>query len=302
MSKAKKTFPPVDDPLIIFTGPSPRGWHRLQQAAECLQRYAWSYENGPKKDISKKPPLAIGTLWHLALAQHYSRMKMQQEGHNPNEYMDPEEAVRFVAHVTGVERHVGAVFPSFGEYKRRNFGDIRNMRIVEVETLFDGTIDPSPVMKRLGATSYRLTGRIDLMYEDLSGRLWCSDHKTTARLTSRHKLFYGISGQLLGYQHLVRQKHPELAGMKVNLIQHTNFKNERITLPRSPLLERQFQDRAIDIEMQIEQIKAPGRPVDSWPKAMTELACYHRYGACDHLDRCRFGVDAKAAGNWKWEG
>ena len=302
MGKQKKQWPEVEDPLVIFTGPSPRGWHRLQQAAECLQRYAWSYECGPKKDISKKKPLAIGTLWHLALAQHYSRMQMQQEGKNPNEYMDPEEAVRLVASVSGIEKHVDSVFPAFGEYKRKHFGDIRNMRIFAVETLFDGTIDPGPMMKKLGAKSYRLTGRVDLMYEDLGGTLWCMDHKTTGRLTSRHKAFYAISGQLLGYQHLARQKHPELGGMKVNLIQHAGFKSERITLPRSPLLERQFQDRAIDIEMQIEHTKGQNRPVDAWPKAMTELACYHRYGACDHLDQCRFGQGALPGGNWKWEG
>ena len=293
----------VEDPLVISTGPSPRGWHRLQMAAECLQRYAWGYENGPRKDISKKPPLAIGSLIHLALAQHYCRMKQEQDGKNPNEYMDPVEAVQLVAEVQGNQKHVPNVVETYSAYARRYWQDINEREIFAVEVLFDGSLDPTPMEQLAGEEPYRLTGRVDLMFKDLGGQLWGEDHKSTGRLTKRHKEYFAVSGQLLGYEHICRQKHPELAGFKINLIQHggsTEPKFERITLPRRPALEAQFVRRAIDIERAIARMKAEDRPVDEWPKAMSELTCYHRYGACDYIDQCRFGPTAKKAGGWNW--
>jgi hypothetical protein len=305
-------WPEVEDPLVMFTGPSPRGWHRLQMAAECLQKYAWGYEDGPRKDISKKPPLAIGSLSHLALAQHYCRMKQEQEGKNPNEYMDPVEAVRLVAQVQGNERHIPNVVNTFEMYERRYWQDIHERRIEAVEVLFDGNLldglkqKPLEAMALVGARDpalFRLTGRVDLMWWDLGDRLWAEDHKTTGRLTKRHKEYFAMSGQLLGYEFLARQKYPGLAGFKINLIQHggsTEPKFERITLPRRPALEAQFVERAIDIELAIQRAKAEGRDVAEWPKAMSELTCYHRYGACDYIDQCRFGPGAKKAGGWSW--
>jgi hypothetical protein len=297
-------WPEVEDPDIIFTGPSPRGWHRLQQAAECLQRYAWGYENGPKEDISKKPPLAIGSLIHLSLAQHYAKMKEEQEGRNPNEFMDPVEAVRLVAEVQGNEKHVPNVVQTYEDYRRRYWQDINQRRIVAVEVLYDGTLDPTPEEAKAGEPSYRLTGRLDLMFEDMGGRLIASDHKSTGRLKKAHKDYFAVSGQMLGYAHIVRQKHPDLASFEINLIQHAGqgeTKFQRIFLPRRPALEAQFVARARDIEKSIERMQAEGRPVDQWPKVMSELGCYHRYGACDHIDKCMYGALAQKGGSWEWE-
>ena len=306
-------WPEVQDPSVLFTGPSARGWHRLQTAATCLQLYAWTYENGPREDISKKPPLAIGTLFHLALAQHYSRMKQEQEGKNPNEFMDPVESVRLVAQVQGIETHVANVAETYEAYKRRYWQDLHERRIFAVEVLFDGRLEPSSPLEQLALLAMerhdpdwnRLTGRVDLMFQDLGGQLWSEDHKTTGRLQKGHKEYFSISGQMLGYEHICRQRHPELVGFKINLIQHAQRgepKFDRLVLPRRDALAAQFVDRAIDIEQSIARIKAENRPVDQWPKAMSELVCYHRYGPCDHIAKCRMGPNAKKAGGWSWEG
>jgi hypothetical protein len=291
----------VDDPQVIFTGPSPRGWHRLQTAAECLQKYAWSYETEePKEDISGRPALAIGSLVHLALAQYYSRMKQEQEGKNPNEYMAPAEAVKLVASLTKQDKHIDNVLQTFEAYEKRYWQDINTRTIVAVETLFDGFIAPSDDPEE----KYRLTGRIDLLFRDMRGQLWAEDHKTTARLTKKHTEYYGISGQMLGYEHLVRQQYEDLVGFKLNLIQHAAYQKpvfQRVAIPRRPELERQFADRAVDIERLIAQMRAEGRGVGEWPKAMSELVCFHRYGACEHIDKCKLGKGAKKGGAWSWE-
>ena len=112
-----------------------------------------------------------------------------------------------------------------------------------------------------------------------------------------------MSGQLLGYEHITRARYPNLEGFRINLIQHAGSaepKFERLVLPRRPLLEEQFVRRAIDIERSIARVQAEGRSVEEWPKAMSELTCFHRYGACEYVDKCRFGLQGKKGGGWSW--
>ena len=40
---------------ILVTGPSPRGWHRLQQVLECPAKYAWGYLD-PDKEKKERDP------------------------------------------------------------------------------------------------------------------------------------------------------------------------------------------------------------------------------------------------------
>jgi hypothetical protein len=291
---------------ILYCGPSPRGWHRLQQAAECLQKYAWTYE-APKQEGGglKSPALAKGSLIHLALAQHYAKMRAAQKNpvkqlgdlddDSPESWCDPEEAVQLIAKLEGTEEHVDTVLQTYRTYCRAYpFEDeVQSMRILDVEGLMSTKI----------AGKYLLTGRLDLSYEDLGGRVFVMDHKSTSKLTSAHKQYYSVSGQLLGYSHMAREKYGDrFAGLKVNLIQHgDNPRFERITLPRSPNLESKFERIVVDIEESIERMQASGRDFDDWPKAINELTCVHRYGACSFIDQCRHGVGAKKAGNWTWK-
>jgi hypothetical protein len=295
-----------NDQKIIYTGPSPRGWHRLQQAAECLQKYAWAYE-APRVEegtASKSAALAKGSLVHLALAQHYARMRAAQkdpvvqlgalESDSPDAWVEPEEAVELIARLEKVENHVPGVLTTFRAYLDHYDTDseLQSMKIIAVEELLQTHI----------AGKHLFTGRMDLVYEDLGGRIWIVDHKTTGRLTSSHAQYYAISGQLLGYAHLAREKYGErFAGVKINLIQHDPPKFERLTLSRSPNLESRFEQIVVDIEESIERMKATGRDYDNWPKVINELSCFSRYGACSYIDQCRMGKGAKKAGNWMWK-
>jgi hypothetical protein len=103
---------------------------------------------------------------------------------------------------------------------------------------------------------------------------------------------------------MAREKYGDrYAGLIVNLVQlGTPGKFERIVLPRSPNLESRFERIIIDIEESIERVEAEGRSFDDWPKAINELTCFHRYGACEFIDQCKWGAGAGKAGNWTWEG
>lgn len=290
-----------DDAKIIYTGPSPRGWHRLQQAAECLQKYAWSYEKPPepegteKVEKTKSPALVKGSLIHLAMAQHYARIRSKQEGKSVDEWVQPEEAVRLIARLEKCEDIADDVIRVYQQYVRQYPYDDEQMKVLHIEELLQMKI----------ADKYLFTGRMDLVYEDLGGRIWVCDHKSTGRLTSSHKHYYAVSGQLLGYAHLAKKAYGDrFAGVKLNLIEHGNpAKFDRLTLERSPNFEARFERIVVDIEESVERMKASGRAYDDWPKAMNEMTCWGRYGACSYVDQCRFGEGAGVAGKWqfKWD-
>ncbi len=280
---------------IIYTGPSPRGWHRLQLAAECLQRFAWTYpwaaEGEPppaKTPQSKKkpsPPLAKGTLVHLALAQHYARQRDGEEG-----WEEPATAVDLIAKLEGTSEYADVAMKAYAAHTA-TYGwlDREQWTVLGVEDLLSTQI----------ADKYLLTGRADLVVEDKAGRVFVVDHKTTGRIQRSHKEFYAMSGQLLGYSHMAREKYGErFSGLLINLIEVGGTKFERFQLPRSPHLEARFEQSIVDIEESIERMVESGRSVEDWPKAMSELVCYHRYGPCKFIDKCKWGAEAKKAGNW----
>lgn len=283
------------DPKILIGGPSPRGWHRLQLASECLQKYAWAYEGprgGEKKSISSAPALAKGSLFHLALAQHYMRMKCRQEGKDEEEWCHPEEAVALVGQLEHVEQWIDVIQQTYRAYEKKYIHDEDTWKIISVEELGYTQIQGR----------YLLTGRRDLVIEDASGRIHTCDHKTSSRLTARHKQYYAMSGQLLGYDLMARQQYGDrYAGMLLNLAEIGGKNFDRLVLPRSPNLEAQFERHVADIEISIERLQEEKRPYDQWPKAMSELTCVTRYGPCEFIDQCRFGAGASKAGNWSWE-
>ena len=79
--------------ILLETGPSPRGWSRLQTAQQCMQKYAYKYEDPLLERSSESPALIRGSLIHLGLAHHYSRMKAEQNGEDPKKILEPKSAI-----------------------------------------------------------------------------------------------------------------------------------------------------------------------------------------------------------------
>ncbi len=294
-----------NDAQLLVTGSSRRGWHRLQLAAECLQKYAWTYKS-PQAEEQKKvkedgvfgttaPALIKGSLMHLALAHHYRRIQAKQEGTDPEAWVEPVEAVELIARLNGPAAimHVPAITRVYEAYQERYAGEEQMKRILGVEHLMEVTI----------REKYLLTGRLDLLYADQEDRVWVTDHKTSSKLNSSQEEFYAISGQLMGYTYMARRLHGnKVAGMKLNLVQVSGepvFRN--LTLDRSPNLEARFEQSIVDIEEAIERMEKSGRAYDDWPKAMSEHTCFGRYGACPFIDQCRYGAGTKPAGDWSWD-
>lgn len=274
---------------IKEAGASPRGWHRLQNAAECLQRYAWGHEapmaERPGRVLS--PALVKGTLFHLVMSQHYLRMR------DGDEWTEPVQALIEMATAAELDAFVPDVLRTYEAYKLHYYKDREQLKVLTVEE----------VRQKTYGGKYLLTGRIDMEVEDQWGKVFVVDHKTSGRITSAHQDYFSVSGQLIGYADMARQVYGDrLAGVIINLVQigkETKF--DRILLPRSPGMEARFEQNVIDIEESIERMKASGRPYDQWPRAMSELTCIHRYGPCNFIDQCRYGSGSTKAGNWKWQ-
>jgi hypothetical protein len=220
-------------------------------------------------------------------------MRERQNGRDEEAYCDPMEAVALVAKVERIESFVSEIQTTFDAYVDEHWADEQMYRIFDVEALHQTTI----------GGKYLLTGRFDLIVEDGMKRLFIWDHKSSSRIQASHKEFYAMSGQFLAYSHMAQEKYGErFGGVKINMVQMGNRPAfERFDLKRSPHLEANFAQSVLDIEAAIERLEAEGRPYAQWPKSMNELTCYHRYGACEFMDKCRFGADGMKAGNWVFD-
>ncbi len=268
------------DRLLVYTGPSPRGWHRLQLFLECPQRYAWNYVAGLRGINSDAPPLVKGSLIHLGLAQHYSRLKETQQGRDPERFYPPSEAIDIMVEAQPAWRewaHLAKEVTVAYLHRWRN----ESFRVLAVEEMLEANIE-----------GYRFTGRMDLVVEDSAGKAWIIDHKTTGRLQAKQRRFYSVSGQILGYQWLGKIHYGErFGGMRLNMLQHGgDFKFERFDVEPAPKLFAKWPSAVADAERGIEKLMAEGRPADEWPIAPSELVCFHRYGACNYLEQCKWGL------------
>lgn len=275
---------------LIHTGPSPRGFHRLGLAAQCLQRFAWERRDPNPVELPHTPPLARGILIHVALAHHYAQIRAYQQGQDPTEWWDAPSAVDEVARREGIQKYAKCAKEAYAHYRAKYPPEVeaQEMEVLMVEDIAHTII----------ADRYLLTGRMDLVYRDLGGRIHVMDHKSSARITARHKVFYSIHGQLFAYLRMAREKYGQVATLKVNLIQHTTPKFDRFDLPRAAFLEASFEQIIIDMEERIEAMDAIGRPYDQWPKAVNELTCFSRYGVCPFIERCQRGRGAMRAGDF----
>ena len=161
----------MSNPRILFTGPSPRGWHRLQTALECPQKFAWEYRYGKvgfddprriallsdklkqaEEQKSNSPALVRGTLIHLGLAHYYARLRETQNGRDPELYLPPEDALRVFCAAQGShhEVHYDEILACVKGYIEK-YSVTDKYKILHVEEMFEAKIG-----------NYQFTGRLDL--------------------------------------------------------------------------------------------------------------------------------------------
>ena len=269
--------------ILLDCGPSPRGWHRIESFLRCPQLYAWRHVAANHTPPSQ--PLVLGSLTHIGLAHHYARLREVQRRGDPDLYYGVHDAIDEAAARHGglwlklapqVRETVGAYIAHYAE--REHF------KVLHVEELFHAEFNGWP-----------FTARVDLVYEDAYGRVWLCDHKGTGYIEAKHPRFYSISGQFLAYRWLGTGAYGDrFGGVVLNMVQwSTPHKFERPPLDPAPALFAKFPQIVADAEAGIARIAAEGRKTEDWPAAANELTCVHRYGACDYLEKCKWGTNLK---------
>jgi hypothetical protein len=114
-------------------------------------------------------------------------------------------------------------------------------------------------------------------------------HNTTVRIETKHATAYSMSGQIVGHRWLAGMVYGEkFGGYTLNMIQTTSARFERPPLLPAPALVRAFPATVIERERRIADLAALAP--DSYPLAVSELICVHRYGTCEAAERCRWGA------------
>lgn len=266
------------DPRLLFTGPSPFGWHRYETFMRCPAAYAFDLQAKAQNVRNDAPALIQGTLVHLGLAHHYARKQTPGSDLYP-----PLEAIH--AHAEA-ERAAGGDAAAWAEAEAAACRALagyaahyaaERLRVEAVETVY--ALD-------LGDGA-QLTMRIDLVVRDSAGKVYLMDHKTTGRMTSLHPVQYGASGQFLAYATLGQLKWgAEFGGLILNMIeiQDKTVRFDRPPLRVGPGRLAAFVASVRDVAHRMAALSAV--PAQDWPRAPTEHTCWTRYGACAHLERC----------------
>lgn len=308
-----------DGMILIDSGPSEAGWHRLESFLRCPQLYA--YEHVLKLDLEgDKEPLVRGSLVHVGLAHHYAikgapqrkKKGALQDGveweeackdsqgrflgvvphviTDPDRFYSPMDAMALAADRWTAEGskialkilpYAQAMVQAHNDHWRGTSRE--RFEIVGVEF---------PMRASVHGVLY--TARIDLAIRTRQG-VKIIDHKTAANPTSARTMNrYQLSGQIHGLRHFGMMKWGRhFAGLEINVVGATEpYAFKRQAPAASPHMTNCFEQVILDAESGIQSLLRAGRDPWEWPKAASEHVCMNTYGPqgkCPAWDLCAWG-------------
>jgi len=321
-------------PLYIDAGPSGRGWSRIGTAKTCAQAYAWRYlarvdaSSAPGRSTGQVGHAAVchhyarlgaaqpGGIWIDGNADRPGRQIT-----DPNEICTPEDAITIATQREydnfGIHANEAGIREAFSRYVIE-YGNER-MKVISVEGVLSARIPCTPHTvpildwpedvhmppTQIGERTveyYDYSARLDLLFER-GGLIYIADHKfhgqvygSHTKTAQRQASAYAMSGQFVGLRWLGMLAYgPKFGGLILNIAQtQPPWNLQRPPLAPTPHLLNRFPLEVIEAEQRIEALEAALIPLAHWPKAMSELVCYHKYGACDHVSRCAWGTRTRS--------
>lgn len=280
--------------ILLNTGSSGKnGWSSISRS-RCLQLYFW-HEQEQADGVTASPELrgssdssalVRGSIIHVALAHLYARQRASQLDGDPDRFYKPMEAMERVAKSFG---EVGAEMLPIATaavrgYVERYFDE--RLKIVAVERLVEIEFTSS------WGSSYPYTARIDLEYEDRSGKIWIMDHKSAASLRGSVYSRYTLSGQILGLMHIGSREYGDrFGGVQLNLIGLNPQAYDRVVPDPAPWMLQRFPGVVARMHEGIEMVRdeLARDPKYVIPATPSEVTCVTTYGLCPMFDLCRWG-------------
>lgn len=269
----------VDGRILINSGASRRGAHRLDKFRFCPQLF--SYEDVLGITIPEdKTALVNGSGTHIGAAHHYVRRGAAQPGGvvymgqtftDPDAFHEPIPAMRLAAGLTtGVERTLWEklgpnMVAMLEHYVIWCHGQDLGYRVVaveqEVEVMVEGNL---------------YTQRIDLALEDRRGQVCIFDHKTSGR-PDKAETYYEDDWQIAGLYRFGRGIYKDkFDSVRLNIIGSVApFVCRRVTAAFRPVFARRLERRVLDVETEIKRLLDSGRDPWDWP--IREI-CRNRFG------------------------
>lgn len=276
---------------LIFTGPSPHGWHRLSVFLRCPSLYAYVYRSpGMTESLASTDYLTRGTLVHVGLAHHYLRrgiverkglLHAGQTERNQEDFYTPLAAVALAAQRLASEGDRWAM-PLLGLAQAIVNGYLRTVAATSIDRGFK--VYAVEEIATLTCGGFPYTARFDLVAEDSVG-LTAIDHKVLARPKNAAAM-YSHSGQIHGHRMLgAHLWGPKFRGVQLNAISAdpTNSGIHRVVPHAAPGQVTAMPQLVFDVHSQINALDS-SRPWHAWPRTM---ACLDRFeGRCPSWDRC----------------
>ena len=298
--------------ILLDTGPSKAGAHRLQKALLCPALYALttprrSAPSGPRLvlaagDGAPDPvttthrvvveedcgPLVRGSIGHAALAHHYAALGSTQVG-RPNVYYSPHEAIDLVADKFGAmgEKYRDLIHRVYDSYAM--FYTVERHAIVAVEYAVEVHI-PDPTRS---GVAHLFTQRWDLVTKNDAGRYFITDHKFVAKIESKTVDRYALSLQFISMAWLgAKIFGSAFGGIVLNLVGVSGppFSYLRRPPPAVPDAVSRFPWTLARAEGVIASLKDTD-PYDA-PRNYSETTCVTAYGKCPCWEVCSWGKGA----------
>lgn len=292
----------VEGRYLPDTGPSSAGWHSLAEAGLCLQKWAGRHLlglSGPPRDY-----LTRGTMLHAGIGAHYLRQWAIQKGQDPEQFWDPQEAVRVQAHAledrlveAGADHEAAslvhpvqqAVWAYVHHYAAR---DLDRYEILGVELEMTARI--ADEQAPLGYWPF--SRGVDLVvFDRLKQAVVLFDHKGRGGRSARIESMYEHDLTMAALWKFGAQ-YERFGGVVLNYVtvpkvgkRDVTVHMERVEAKRAPWLERQI-GPTIKHYRRLVHTYMGADPWD-WPKAQIGAgACVDVFGErCFMLDYCRFG-------------
>lgn len=273
-------------PTLIETGPSERGWSRLEAVLRCPQLFAYEYLLRDSLDVrthsnsNRFNAVRRGELIHVGLAHHYARLRCAQQGTDPSEFYDVPTALKLAAEKRQTQQHLQLAMNVVSSYAAHYAEVDASYNVLGVETLVEAQV-----------RGYRFTKRVDLILQHkTTGRVRLMDHKTTSRLDKAAERRYALSGGVHTMTYFGTGLYGDaFEGAWLNFIELGQpFRFKRVPVAAAPAVLHALPQTIQDGEERIAALA--GRDPWNYPRVYSEQTCETRYGPCPYAELCRWEV------------